>query len=123
MLRLFFISIGVMICIQSFSQDLGQYRWRNRIILISGDTESSVYQKQIQILNQEKFQQPLEERKLLVITNDRNAKQEDFNLKLIGLDGGEKLNSNDFVDPQLIFDLIDSMPMRRSEMKRKSRDY
>lgn len=113
----------ILITSSSFGQELHQYRWQNRIILISGDTESSVYQKQTGILKQDKFQQPLAERKLLVITNDRNAKQEDFNLKLLGLDGGEKLNSNDFVNPQLIFDLIDSMPMRKSEMKRKSRDY
>ena len=113
----------ILITSSSFGQELHQYRWQNRIILISGDTESSVFQKQTQILNQENLKQSLAERKLLVITNDQNAKQEDFNLKLIGLDGGEKLNSSEFVNPQIIFDLIDSMPMRRSEMKRKSRDY
>ncbi len=111
----------ILITSSSFGQELRQYRWQNRVILISGDTASSIYQKQIQILNLEKLKEPLVERKLLIITNELNTKDEDFNIKLIGLDGSEKLNCNDFINPQIILDLIDSMPMRISEMKRKAK--
>ena len=36
---------------------------------------------------------------------------------LIGKDGGEKARWDKLVQPQEIFDLIDSMPMRQSEMR------
>ena len=120
-MRIYHIIIMILITSSSFGQELHQYRWQNRVILISGDTASSIYLKQIQLLNLEKLKEPLAERKLLIITNELNAKGEDFNIKLIGLDGGEKLNCNDFINPQIILDLIDSMPMRISEMKRKAK--
>lgn len=39
-----------------------------------------------------------------------------FTVLLIGKDGGEKLRVNDVPDLQSIYDLIDGMPMRSSEM-------
>ncbi len=36
---------------------------------------------------------------------------------LVGKDGDEKARWNRVVNPQEIFDLIDSMPMRQSEMR------
>ena len=36
---------------------------------------------------------------------------------LIGKDGGIKLQEPFVIEPQRIFDLIDSMPMRKAEMK------
>lgn len=38
---------------------------------------------------------------------------------LIGKDGGIKLKKPFIVKPQTIFDLVDSMPMRRAEMRSK----
>ena len=38
---------------------------------------------------------------------------------LIGKDGGEKARWQQVVDPQEIFDLIDSMPMRQDEMRQQ----
>ena len=40
---------------------------------------------------------------------------------LVGKDGGVKLRSEEPVSIQRIFDLIDSMPMRRREMREKGR--
>ena len=39
-----------------------------------------------------------------------------FRVKLVGKDGTEKLDSNDVVPVEYLFELIDSMPMRRYEM-------
>jgi len=38
---------------------------------------------------------------------------------LVGKDGTEKARWNHAVEPQIIFDLIDSMPMRQDEMRRQ----
>ncbi|MEM9260502.1 MAG: DUF4174 domain-containing protein, partial [Bacteroidota bacterium] len=43
-----------------------------------------------------------------------------FELILVGLDGTEKLRrKNTITPPKLITDLIDTMPMRQQEMRRK----
>ena len=41
----------------------------------------------------------------------------DFAVILIGKDGGEKLRARDLIEPAEIFALIDTMPMRRREMR------
>ena len=38
---------------------------------------------------------------------------------LIGLDGGVKAQYKAWVEPQVIFDQIDRMPMRRAELRRR----
>jgi hypothetical protein len=45
----------------------------------------------------------------------------DFLLILVGKDGGTKYRSSKKIDPSVIFDLIDSMPMRQREMKVEGR--
>jgi hypothetical protein len=48
-----------------------------------------------------------------------DLKNDDPRVILIGKDGGIKLNKSSVMHNQ-IFDLIDSMPMRQSEMRKKS---
>lgn len=38
---------------------------------------------------------------------------------LVGKDGGEKARWQQVVDPQVIFDIIDAMPMRQNEMRQQ----
>ncbi len=42
-----------------------------------------------------------------------------FRVLLVGKDGGEKLRSDTPLGPDQLFPLIDAMPMRRNEMRRK----
>jgi hypothetical protein len=42
-----------------------------------------------------------------------------FSLILVGKDGGIKLKRHDHVSLEEVFELIDSMPMRQSEMRQK----
>jgi len=120
------------------SQSLKEYRWKNRIILlVYNEANSESFQKQ-----RESFLEKadaLKERDLILIY--LNNETVDFNhpdsdaidgrqlrkqlrirenfrgVLLIGKDGGVKLRAEYSVEPQQIFDLIDSMPMRRAEMK------
>ena len=43
-----------------------------------------------------------------------------FKLLLIGKDGGEKYNSNDPININVIYELIDGMPMRKQEIKERN---
>ncbi len=47
---------------------------------------------------------------------------EGFTMLLLGLDGGEKLRRNDPVATRDLFNLIDSMPMRQAEMRRRQNE-
>ena len=46
--------------------------------------------------------------------------EQDFTVLLIGLDGGVKLKQSNLLTRQELFDRIDSMPMRRAELKSKN---
>ena len=45
--------------------------------------------------------------------------EEDFKVMLIGLDGGIKYESNAVEPAQIYYGLIDKMPMRRSQMRKR----
>jgi hypothetical protein len=47
----------------------------------------------------------------------------EFEVKLIGLDGSVKNKETAVINPQKVFDLIDSMPMRRQELKKRINSY
>lgn len=42
-----------------------------------------------------------------------------FSIVLIGLDGGEKYKSNTVEKPDVFLNLIDTMPMRRQELRNR----
>ncbi len=118
------------------AQDLDVYQWKNRIILLKSNTfESDWLQAQLKRLNADRTQLKEREVLLLIITDDlvyNERKQiialsadtiissydlSDFNgLVLIGKDGGLKLKEAFIVNPKEIFSLIDSMPMRKTEI-------
>ncbi len=120
------------------AQSLEDFQWKNRILLLvdtGQDTEA--LQSQLDELTSDK--QALKERDLVIfrVTPDAvyfldgslsklkaNKIFEkcglDFDFKgtlLLGKDGGVKLKKPFEVPAQAIFDLIDSMPMRRAEMR------
>lgn len=115
------------------------YRWKNRIIIISAPTENMALRNQIFSLNEAKDEMQdrdlkilqlingsghldnldsLDEASVQIIRKKHGIKEDEFELLLIGKDGTVKLRRNAYVSPQILFDLIDSMPMRRSEMKK-----
>ncbi|MBX2826989.1 MAG: DUF4174 domain-containing protein [Flavobacteriaceae bacterium] len=126
--------------------ELEHYKWENRLVLIfSEGLEDDKFLNQIKEF--EDVDDELSDRKLLLIHVQRdNYKflnrdtshdnmaisfsglfkkhmkgEEDFKLLLIGLDGGIKLESSEIVKKQRLFDLIDSMPMRRTELRHKKK--
>ncbi len=123
------------------AQSLSEYQWENRLVVIFTEADDSKeYMEQVKELESEI--KGLKERKLLIIQSltqkhrtvlpeesgwkDSNLYQkmkksgESFEVILIGLDGGVKLRQNEVLETKKLFDLIDSMPMRQAEMRRKN---
>ena len=117
-----------------YSQNLSEYRWKNRLILLISDTPNSPKVKsQISLFVNETEQ--IDERKILIlqafpkyylIGYDNQVRRDSeeiyfefsrpnqsFELLLFGLDGQIKFRSNELVTPQKIYAIIDSMPMRQ----------
>ena len=114
-----------------------QFTWRNRVLVVFGTAANPQLSRQIAALKGQTAAlaerdmvvlqvtpdsviplfgtagdiQPAQLRKDLKVTDDR------FEIVLIGKDGGVKLRSKDVVSDAEVFDLIDRMPMRRSEQK------
>ena len=124
----------------SYSQNLASHKWKDRLILImTTDTKSELYLKQIkEFLKDEKGL--LERRlKFYKITptaysfglDEDNFTQSDtfyqkfkdieseFEIILIGLDGGIKLRKRELLTLEELYVKIDGMPMRRNEIMNK----
>ena len=122
--------------------DLTQFQWKNRLLFLFAPDSSdpSFHHLQNQIIDQKS---EVEDRDLVVFSVlvqgpsqtdttalDRQAADSirerfavppnAFSLILIGKDGGVKLKREDPVDLVEVFELIDSMPMRRNEMQQKN---
>lgn len=125
--------------LSSFGQDLDTYQWKNRVLLLK-DTDLNSDWLSAQLKRLQLNQKELDDRDLLLfLLNDNSvydANQSltelqsvviikkynlsDFKgLVLIGKDGGIKLKEKFIVNPSTIFELIDEMPMRISELKDK----
>ena len=117
--------------------------WKNRIVLIIAE-EDSFIKKQLEEIGD--FEDEFQERKLMIIEVEKEririlsqsnpswiAEKEIFEnyfhhdeqskVLLVGLDGGVKFRQNRVVSRKEIFDLIDTMPMRKLELKRKHSNF
>lgn len=122
------------------AQDLSKHNWKNRLIIIlTNDAQNEIYKNQVAEFKDEK--EGFDERKLVVyhaipgkyktgfdnanwkkstLLYERFKKSDsDFEVLLIGLDGGVKLRQNSLLTVQKLYSTIDVMPMRRQEIESK----
>jgi hypothetical protein len=93
--------------------ELGGHRWKHRVLVIDTPaTTAPAYQAQAAALLP--AWAGLLERDLHLITRDAAPA---FRVRLIGKDGGVKLDRDTPVAVAELFALIDAMPMRRAERK------
>lgn len=126
--------------LNTIGQNIKNHQWENRVLLIyTSEKNSEKLNKQLSILSKDK--EGLAERKLIIYSFTENAyrknfeknwkesnslfkkfvnKKDDFTVWLIGLDGGIKLKQNTILAKIQLFALIDGMPMRKREIKRKN---
>jgi len=114
------------------------HQWKHRLILIFADKNGPTYLQQMDNLRADSA--GLKDRDIRIYSifsqssrpelspSDRtlirrkyNPDQLPFLVLLIGKDGGIKARKTDGYPRQEIFDLIDSMPMRQAEMRRKKK--
>jgi len=130
-----------MASIQSPDFSLSDYRWENRIILLFHSNGNSQYKKQTDELLNDK--PGLSDRNLLIFSIDQTSKitelttskkfeskpglRSDFNIPqnefyviLIGKDGSVKYRDNSPIERKKLYAIIDAMPMRQAEMRRKN---
>ncbi len=111
-------------------QNLDNYLWKNRVVIIfKTDDNTSKVKEQLKVLKP--FSSEIENREMIILVPkkaERPKLLERFRLNidyagliLVGKDGGVKLNQKLIVTPQTLFDLIDAMPMRRAELRNKSK--
>ena len=142
--RIVLIIIGCSSLMNLNGQNLEKHKWGNRILMVkTSDIKSKKYQEQLK-----EFRNSVDElidRKIILykITGDdfvlidyknselKNSgkisekltekildKKENFEVILIGLDGGIKLQQTEILKKEDLFKIIDSMPMRRDELNR-----
>jgi hypothetical protein len=120
------------------AQNLSQHLWKNRVIVILSE-DNAAFQRQmlafksnkkgmnersliVYHLKSDEYEQVMPKRDVQKSTNlfekykQANAS---FILILFGLDGGIKLRQTDFLSCEKLFAIIDSMPMRSSELKNR----
>ena len=91
--------------------DLSTHQWRHRVIIIDTPTQQSAeYLRQSAALAAVSV--GLHERHVQIVTQTAKV----FRVRLVGKDGGVKLDRGAPVDVTTLFALIDAMPMRRAEM-------
>ena len=103
--------------------DLASYRWDARPILVFAAAGDPRLDEQISRLNAAEAALRERDNVIIVDTSGTSAlwtryAPGDFAVILIGKDGGEKLRRSRVVDPAELNALIDTMPMRRQEMRR-----
>ena len=129
---IYFLTLNTILNLQSFND--------KRILVIVAQEKTENVKNQIQRFKAQ--EQKVENRKLAVFTKingefmpimntDKSSlefvkkharkfeEKSQIQNYLIGLDQGIKKIYNGLVEPSTIFNLIDSMPMRRAEMRRK----
>ena len=101
---------------------LADLRWERRPILVFAEPGDPRLAEQLARFEAERA--ALEERDTLVIVDSlagsalrRRFAPEGFTVILVGKDGGEKFRKGGPVDPATLTALIDTMPMRRREMR------
>ena len=138
----FLIALNVFTPRETAAMDLTQFKWKNRLLfLFAPDRGHPFYDHLYRQIIEQKSE--VEDRDLVVFSvllrdssqmnttaidrqesdsiRDRfTIPPNEFSLILIGKDGGIKLKRNDRVDLAEVFELIDSMPMRRNEMRQKN---
>lgn len=92
--------------------NLAAYQWQSRVLVIDTPSEQDAeYLRQIRVL--EAAQAGLLERNLQIVIRPFAPS---FRVRLVGKDGGVKLDQNVPVESAALFALIDTMPMRRAEI-------
>ena len=139
---------GLLIIFNLNGQNLEQHKWQHRLLIIETTNKTNAaYKNQIKEFVHAAAE--LADRKLIIYElvgdkykktdylareNDTDWKVIDevnkkfwnitntFKVQLIGLDGGIKLEQKEILKKEILFAVIDAMPMRKWELKNKEKE-
>lgn len=95
--------------------DLTAHQWKHRVLIIdTPSVQDAPYRQQISAFDAAAA--GLKERDLEVITQTSAPA---FRVRLVGKDGGVKLDRSTPMTTDAIFALIDAMPMRQDELSKR----
>ncbi len=95
--------------------DLAAHQWTHRVLIIDTPSmQSTLYLQQISAFDAAAAS--LKERDLQVITQTSAPA---FRVRLVGKDGGVKLDRDTPMTTDALFALIDAMPMRQDELSNR----
>ena len=132
-------AVSMLGALMGSAQDLSKYRWENRLILLlTEDENNSTFQSQLAVFRKDLT--GLNERRLIIyqvmpgefktglngdnkiksdrLYNDYKKTDSGFEVILLGLDGGIKLQQDELLQLERLYAIIDAMPMRRREIER-----
>ena len=135
------LTIGSVPGVMGAPFDLSQFKWKNRLLLLFsphrdhpffGSLHQAMTNRKGDVANRdlivfEIFEEgpsrvnggDIDPQNVLSLRKQFNAPSGEFTLVLIGKDGELKLKRRERTEIEDIFGLIDSMPMRRQEMRNK----
>jgi hypothetical protein len=142
---MFLIILGGASFVNLNAQNLEEHTWKNRILIVkTSDSASAIYQQQINEFDNAADELNVRKFVLYKITGDdfelidfTNGElntsgkiagksigktlndKENFEVILIGLDGGIKLWQTEVLRKDALFSIVDAMPMRRNEISRE----
>jgi hypothetical protein len=120
-----------------FAQEDNQHRWRERVLVIHGTSEDDEeVVTQLALMKADKAD--LEDLKLvihietvseiqyhctneIIVATKEKSIFSPFKVELYGLDGELKFSSHELVPMAKLFEVINSMPMRRSELRERNK--
>ena len=132
--------LTVIFTMNTEAQILNKHQWKHRVILLlANDTDNSLLDSQLKEFKIKS--NGFKDRKLILysvlpkkykLLNSENndwientefyeayhTGSKNFEIILIGLDGGVKLRQDSILSTEKLFATIDAMPMRKAEMKR-----
>ncbi|QLE53677.1 DUF4174 domain-containing protein (plasmid) [Nostoc sp. C057] len=129
--------------IKMSSFNLSSQKWQNRVLLVfAPSVDNHSYQQQMQLFNQHQNGftdrdlvlvqvlatdksyangQLIDESSAVKLRNRFGVDKENFQVILVGKDGGVKRSDTKPVQAAAIFEQIDAMPMRQQEMQERKR--
>ena len=124
-----FVALALSLPIMN-AKNLEDLRWKERVLLIyAPEGSEKQLARQQELLRSHDAEMVEREVTQIVLRNGAESSKlverfklsgRGFTLLLIGKDGGEKLRSHEVVSPDRICRLIDSMPMRQEEMRKRT---
>lgn len=103
--------LAILPVIASASPDLASYKWKSRVIVLRSSDPGSILAAREKL---EKHSSALLERNVVIVEDKTGQTLE---IELYGKDGGKKWQGDRDFKVKTIIDLIDSMPMRKEEIK------